>query len=180
MKKKTTYLYVASLLLGTSALLNNAPALADDSEELARLRAQVQELDQKIRVLDRQQELAAEEAAAKKATTPTLVAGDKGFALKSADGNFEYRLRGLLHFDHRDYFDDAGETSDGFTARRIRPTFEGTLFGKYGFRFTPEFGEGVNRAQDSGNVARVVDAYADANFEDWFRLRVGKFKPYVG
>ena len=180
MKTKKRYLPIASALLGAGALIHTASALADDSEELARLRAQVQELDQKIRVLDRQQEIAAEEAAARQKATPTLVAGDKGFALRSADGNFEYRLRGLLQFDHRNYFNDAGETSDGFTERRIRPTFEGTLFGKYGFRFTPEFGEGVNRAQDSGNTARVVDAYADANFEDWLKLRVGKFKPVVG
>ena len=180
MKTKKHYLPIASLLIGAGALINTGSALAGDSEELARLRAQVQELDQKIRVLDRQQEIAIEEAATRQKETPTLVAGSHGFALRSADGNFEYRLRGLLHLDHRNYFDDAGDTPNGFTARRIRPTFEGTLFGKYGFRFMPEFGEGVNRAQDSGNTARVVDAYADANFERWLKLRVGKFKPFVG
>ena len=180
MKPKKVYLHVASLLIGVSTLSTSAISLADDNDELARLRAQVQELDQKIRVLDRKQEISAEETAAQQKQAPVLVAGDHGFALRSADGNFEYRLRGLLQVDHRNYFDDAGDSPNGFTARRIRPTFEGTLFGKYGFRFTPEFGEGVNRAQDSGNTARVVDAYADANFERWIKLRVGKFKPFVG
>lgn len=181
MKSKQVYIHVASLLIGASAWAAALPAWAEDSDELARLRAQVQELDQKIRVLDRKNELAAEESAARQKDAPLLVAGDKGFALKSADGNFEYKLRGLIQLDHRAFYnDDKQGQVDGFTARRIRPTFEGTVFGKYGFRFTPEFGEGVNKAQDSGNTARVVDAYIDARFAPWAKVRAGKFKPFVG
>lgn len=172
---------LSSLLVGSGLIAT--PALANDSSELEQLRALVQELDQKVRVLDRKSEIAAEEAAAKKKETPVLVAGEKGFGFKSADGNFEYKLRGLIQLDHRSFGDDEVnnvDQLDGFLARRIRPTFEGTVFGKYDFRFTPEFGEGVNRAQDSGNIARVVDAYIDARFQPWFKVRAGKFKPFVG
>ena len=172
---------LSSLLVGSGIIAT--PALANDNSELEELRALVQELDQKVRVLDRKNELAAEEAAAKKKETPVLVAGDKGFGFKSADGDFEYKLRGLIQLDHRSFGDDevnGVDQLDGFLARRIRPTFEGTVFGKYDFRFTPEFGEGVNRAQDSGNIARVVDAYIDARFQPWFKVRAGKFKPFVG
>ena len=143
------------LLIATaiSAAFTSVTAHADDKAEIEKLKAQIQELDQKLRVLDRKQELAAEDLAAKQKTVPVVNASEKGFGFKSADGQFEYRLRGLVHFDYRDFSGDAFPTAiDGFLARRIRPTFEGTVFGKYGFRFTPEFGE---------NKSAVVDAYLD-------------------
>ena len=48
--------------------------------------------------------------------------------------------------------------------RRVRPTIEGTLFGKYDFRFTPDF---------AGGTATVVDAYIDARFDPTFKVRIG-------
>ncbi len=178
--KKTV---LASLLIASGIISIPATAVANDSEELENLRKLVQELDQKIKVIDRKSELAEEAAAAKKKETPVLVAGDKGFAIKSADGKFEYALKGLIQLDYRDFIDDGLSTTnqaEGFTARRIRPTFQGTLFGKYDFRFTPEFGEAVNRAQDTGNSSRIIDAYVDARLFPEFKIRAGKFKPYVG
>jgi len=174
---------LASLLITAGIVSIPAPAVANDSEELENLRQLVQELDQKIKVIDRKNELAEEAAAAKKKEAPVVSAGDKGFSIKSADGNFEYALKGLIQLDYRDFIDDGLSTvnqAEGFTARRIRPTFQGTLFGKYDFRFTPEFGESVNRAQDTGNSSRVVDAYVDARLFPAFKIRAGKFKPYVG
>lgn len=173
---------ITQALVAGGILLGSNFAFAADADVEA-LRKTIEELDQKIKIIERKNEIASEEAAAKKKETPVLVAGDKGFALKSADGNFEYKLRGLIQVDHRNFEDDqvnGADQVDGFFARRIRPTFEGTLFGKYDFRFTPELGEGVNRAQDTGNVARVVDAYIDARFQPWFKVRAGKFKPFVG
>ncbi len=162
------------LLIATaiSAAFTSVTAHADDKVEIEKLKAQIQELDQKLRVLDRKQELAAEDLAAKQKTVPVVNASEKGFGFKSADGQFEYRLRGLVHFDYRDFSGDAFPTAiDGFLARRIRPTFEGTVFGKYGFRFTPEFGE---------NKSAVVDAYLDLKHNPAAQVRVGKFKPFVG
>jgi len=148
------------------------PAFADDKAEIERLKTLIEELDQRVRILDRKQEISAEESTAKQKSAPVLIAGDKGFGFKSADGQFEYKLRGLVQLDYRKFDGEAFPTAiDGFTARRIRPTFEGTLFGKYGFRFTPEFGE---------NKAAVVDAYLDARFDPAAQLRFGKFKPAVG
>lgn len=162
------------LLIATavSAVFTSIPVHADDKADIEKLKAQIQELDQKLRVLDRKQELASEELAAKQKSTPVVNASEKGFGFKSADGQFEYRLRGLVHFDYRDFTGDAFPTAvDGFLARRIRPTFEGTVFGKYGFRFTPEFGE---------NKSAVVDAYLDLKHNPAAQVRVGKFKPFVG
>ena len=63
------------------------------------------------------------------------------------------------------------DASDSWYLRRVRPTIEGTLFGKYDFRFTPDF---------AGGTATVVDAYIDARFDPAFKVRIGKFKSFVG
>ncbi len=163
-------LLIATAISGTAAFA--VPAQANDAAEIEKLKAQIEELDQKLRILGHKQEIAAEEASARQKSAPVLTASDKGFGLKSADGQFEYKLRGLVHLDYRDFDGSAFPNAvDGFTARRIRPTFEGTLFGKYGFRFTPEFGE---------NKSAVVDAYLDLKFDPAFQVRLGKFKPFVG
>jgi phosphate-selective porin OprO/OprP len=72
---------------------------------------------------------------------------------------------------------------DGFLFRRIRPTFEGTVFKNYGFRFTPEFAESGDGSGTSGisqNKTRVVDAYFDIKHNPAASVRLGKFKPFVG
>ncbi len=174
-----------SRLLFVSAIAATFPAYANDAAEIEKLKAQIQELDQKLRILDRKQELVNEDVAAKQKAAPTVTASDKGFGIKSADGQFEYRLRGLVHVDYRSFDGSAPASTvyDGFLARRIRPTFEGTVFGKYGFRFTPEFAESGDGTGNSGitqNRTRVIDAHIDARFDPAYSLRFGKFKPFVG
>jgi phosphate-selective porin OprO and OprP len=174
-----------SRLLIASAIAAALPAYADDTAEIEKLKAQIQELDQRLRILDRKQELVNEDVAAKQKAAPKVTASDKGFGIKSADGQFEYRLRGLVHFDYRSFDGSAPASTiyDGFLARRIRPTFEGTVFGKYGFRFTPEFAESGDGSATSGisqNKTRVIDAYLDARFDPAYSFRFGKFKPFVG
>ena len=173
-----------SLMIAIS-FITTFPAKANDQEEIKRLKSLIEELDQRVRVLDRKQEISAEEAAAKQKSSPAVTASEKGFGIKSADGQFEYKLRGLAHFDYR-HFDGSSPSSsvyDGFLARRIRPTFEGTIHGKYGFRFTPEFAESGDGSATSGiaqNRARVIDAYFDVRHNSEASVRVGKFKPFVG
>lgn len=181
---------IASLIISGGVFGLSGNALANDSEELEKLRALVQELDQKIRVLDRKSELADEAAAAKKKETPVVKASASGFGLESADGKNVIKLRGLLQADYRTYesgvndvrnrsniragtLDDNGfhEAEDTALLRRVRPTIEGTVLGKYDFRFTPEF---------AGGSASVVDAYIDARFDPAFKVRAGKFKSFVG
>lgn len=182
---------IASLVISSGVLGLSGQALANDSDELEKLRALVQELDQKIRVLDRKSELAEEAAAAKKKETPIVKASEKGFGLESADGKNLIKLRGLLQADYRAFENGASEVrnrtsnragnvdvetgfhdaADTGLLRRVRPTIEGTLYGKYDFRFTPDFGNGS---------AQVVDAYIDARFDPSFKVRAGKFKSFVG
>ncbi|MEZ0246906.1 MAG: OprO/OprP family phosphate-selective porin [Methylophilaceae bacterium] len=181
---------LSSLLISSGIITSPATVFANDSSELEQLRALVQELDQKVRVLDRKSELAAETAAAEKKAAPVVSVSEKGFSLKSADGKNEIKFRGLIQADHRHYnegskdvrnrsrvrageldengFADTGDTS---LLRRVRPTIEGKVLDKYAFRFTPEF---------AGGSASAVDAYVDANFAPTFNVRAGKFKSFVG
>ncbi len=167
-----------------------ALAQANDSTELEELRALVQELDQKVKVLARKGEINEETAAAAKKEAPVVKASSSGFSFGSADGKNEVKIRGLLQADHRHYSEGASDVrgrtnqragtlnAEGFhnaedtsLLRRVRPTIEGKVGGKYGFRFTPEF---------AGGSASAVDAYVEANLNPAFKVRAGKQKSIVG
>jgi phosphate-selective porin OprO and OprP len=99
-------------------------------------------------------------------------AGKDGFSLRSADGNFQLRLRGYVQFDGRFFqSDDQRPATDTFVLRRVRPIFEGTLYKIFDFRLMPDFGLGQTVLQD---------AYLEARFTPAFKVRAGKFKPPVG
>lgn len=149
-----------------------AAAAAVTSAPDPALQQRVDELEQQARITARKVEIDQEAAAQRAKDGPQAIAGRDGFGLRTADNQFVLRLRGLIQVDGRSYDSElAGTAPDTFTLRRIRPTLEGTLFGKYGYRFTPDFGQGTTQ---------IFDAYGDANFHPAFKLRVGKFKPPIG
>jgi len=147
------------------------------------------QVDQKVRVLERKAEIAVEETTAAKKVTPVVRASNTGFSVESPDAKNSIRLGGVFQSDYR-YYDQgskdvrnrtnarAGDLdSNGFSdannswlLRRVRPTIQGTLFGKYDFRTTFELG---------GGSASAVDAYIDARLHPAFKIRAGKFKPFV-
>jgi len=129
-------------------------------------------LDQRLRVLERNLELQEEAREAKEKTAAVVTVNDKGASLKSADGGYEVKIRGLLQGDGRFYGSDVpAGTNDTFLLRTARPIFEGTLGKWVGYRFTPEF---------AGDSASIVDAYADLKFSPAATVRVGKFTSPVG
>lgn len=184
------YTKFATALLASGLLSLPYAANANDSAELEELRNLVQELSQQVKVLARKGEINEEAAAATKKETPVVKASSSGFSFGSADGKNEIKFRGLLQADHRHFSEGANDVrnrtrdragllnAEGFNdaedtslLRRVRPTIEGKVGGKYGFRFTPEF---------AGGSASVVDAYVDANLNPAFNIRAGKFKSAVG
>jgi phosphate-selective porin OprO and OprP len=131
------------------------------------------EVDQKIRVLARQNELAAEAAEAKAKELPRLSAGASGFSLSSADTNYVLKLRGLAQADSRTFFGDNSylEGNDTFTLRRARIILEGKLARDFEFQLTPDF---------AGNTATLLDAWVNYQLRPELQVRVGKFKGPVG
>lgn len=132
----------------------------------------VADLDQRLRILERKLELQEEDRVAKAKEAPVLAVSEKGASFKSANGDYEIKIRGLLQGDGRFFLDGAPDgTNDTFLLRTARPTIEGSLGKLVGFRLTPEF---------AGDSATIVDAYADLRFDPAYTLRVGKFTSPVG
>jgi phosphate-selective porin OprO/OprP len=132
----------------------------------------IDELSQKVLVLERKLEIQDETTQASVKSTPVVKASPKGFSIESADKQNVVKLRGTLHFDGRHFQDDfTPDTADTWLLRRVRPTVEGTLGGIYDFRFTPDF---------AGGRSIILDAFATARLKPWFALTGGKFKVPVG
>ncbi len=132
----------------------------------------IQELEQKVKNLERNRELDGEAAAAKAKETPKITIGDRGFGVASANGDFSLQLKAVLQVDSRRYFDDGDiPGNDGFLLRRARPILQGTVFRDFDFLFVPDFG---------GGTPQIYDAYLNYRYQPWLQLRVGKFKTPIG
>lgn len=157
--------HLAFLVLLFSAIpyLHARPA----GDELALLREQLQALEQKILVLERQQELRDEAAASAAKTIPTVAASASGFSVTSADRAFQLRIRANLQVDGRFFIGDQIEGNDTFLIRRLRPSFEGTLGTRFAFRIMPDFAPAT---------FNLLDAYATYTHSPEFNVLVGKTK----
>lgn len=160
---------VSLLALSTFAAAAPAARAASDAER-------VEELEQRLLVLERKLEIQQEESATKAKETPAVTAGDKGFSIKNAKGDYEIRFNAVGQIDHRAFFSDDGAFDDTFQTRRLRPTVQGSLGKLVGFRFTPEFAGSTG----TGDSASIVDAYFDLKFHKAASLRAGKQKGPVG
>jgi phosphate-selective porin OprO/OprP len=168
-----SYRVLISIVL---AGLNTAIAGSNDPNTRAArtVEDRVAELEQEERIRERQLEIEHEQAVEKAKTAPLVTASAKeGFAIKSPDGDFSLRLRGLLQVDSRsvDGREDPKVSDDAFLLRRARPFFEGTVFGDIDFRLVPDFGEGKSTIQD---------AYLDFKYIPQAKLQVGRYKVPFG
>jgi phosphate-selective porin OprO/OprP len=127
------------------------------------------ELDQKVRVLERKNQLAAEKAR----ETPQVSLGASGFSFRSADTNFVLRVRGLIQGDSRHFFGDneLATDNDGILLRRSRIGLEGTVFRDFDYQLISDFG---------GPNIQMLDANVAYKFQPGLRLRAGRFKSPVG
>jgi phosphate-selective porin OprO/OprP len=114
---------------------------------------QIQALDQKVRIMERQRELDQEAAAAAAKTQPRLAVSQDGVTFASANTNFALSLHGVLQLDSRTFPDERGlNGNDGFILRRARPILSGTVFRDFDYLFVPDFG---------GNAVQIFDAYVN-------------------
>src|SRR5215472_7206962 len=156
----------------TGGLTVGPHVLADDTTDaINQLKQQIQELDQKVRILERQKELDTEASQDKAKETPQIVVGADGFGFRSADTNFALALHGHLQADSRTFLADHGlPGNDSFLLRRARPILQGTLFHDFDFLFVPEF---------AGNNVQILDAFMNYRYRPELQLQAGKFKPPV-
>ncbi|MFH0342880.1 MAG: OprO/OprP family phosphate-selective porin [Chromatiales bacterium] len=159
-------------LLGGLATGFHASLAAEEAISPA-VQQRIDELDLKVRTLERRLEVDQETKLADKAKqTATVSAGADGFALKSTDGAFQLKLRGFLQADSRWFFESfVPGTDDTYLLRRVRPYIEGTVFNIFDFRIMPDF---------AGGKTVIQDAYVDARFLPWLQIKGGKFKTPFG
>jgi phosphate-selective porin OprO/OprP len=134
--------------------------------------ARIDSLEQRTQTLEKQ--LGAAEAAANAPrSTTTFQTDEGGFAVTSADRQYQIRFKGVLQVDGRRIFDNTplANSVDTFIVRRARPILAGTVLGLTDFMLEPDFGN---------NTVTLFSAYADTHPFPWLRLRVGKFKGPVG
>lgn len=165
----------AALLLAFAFSGAAVASAQSGGSEIDALREQIRLLDQKLRGLERKQEI-KDEAAAAAPKPPAITAAAGGFGITSADKAFDLKLRALVQFDARFFFDDGAPNRDQFLLRRIRTPFTGTVAGLYDFNITPELGGGTN----STTTVALWDAFAAARFSPVFGVRFGKFPSAVG
>jgi phosphate-selective porin OprO/OprP len=165
------------LLAGATALaatFSVTAPVARAQEDVTEIKKQLDELDQKIRVLQRLQEIDKEAATAKAKETATVSAGREGFYIRSGDNAYSIRLGGNIQLDTRWYPDKTtpiGGTTDQFLLRKVRPVIEGVFYDKIAFRMMPDFGQGSTVLQD---------AYIEYRHSKAANVRAGKFKPPIG
>jgi phosphate-selective porin OprO/OprP len=149
------------------------PAQTTSASDLDALREQIRLLDQKLRVLERQQELRDEAAVVAAKKQPKLTVGDGRIEVASADGANSLRLRGLVQADARFYLDKANAATgqDGFVLRRARLIFEGKFNDNVQYTVQPEF---------AGSTVSILDANINTVVTPGFQVRIGRFKTPIG
>lgn len=111
-------------------------------------------------------------AATPKKTTPAVSFGADGLIFSTQDKAYRLQVHGYAQADNRMFSNNPkGEALDTFMFRRIRPNFEGTIFGNVDFRFMPDFGQ---------NNPQIQDAYLELKTLRFAKLRVGKYKEPIG
>lgn len=163
---------VIPALITLAALVFFSSPSAAQTPELEELRAKIKELDAKLKELEAAQAAKAETKKEPAKPAASVSAGDRGFSIQSADGDFQLRLRALLQADGRFYANDADlGGADTFLIRRARIELNGTLYKKFQFRLLPDF---------STNTTTLVEAWLEWAHSPEFRLQFGKTKIPVG
>ena len=171
----------ATVLIASGIISLPLAAHANDSSELEELRALVQQLDQKVKVLARNGELAEEQTAEVKKSTPIVTTGADGFGFKSADGKNAITLNGRVQAEYRAYGKSDVQNADTFDLRRAYLTLQGKVYGDYDFKITGDFAQQSNDASGAKTTKTILDeAYFGINLVPQAKLRFGQFNMPFG
>ena len=167
----------AALFIGLASLAQ-AAAAEDAADTIKALQQRIDQLDQKVRILERKDELEQDAAAEKSKTTPRITIDAGGFSASSADTNFVLKLRGGFQADARFYPGNDTPAKDTFLFRRVRPIIEGAVYGKFDYRLMLDFASGVSSS--TFNNGNLLDAYVNYRILPELQVQAGKFKEPVG
>ncbi|BCM24397.1 OprO/OprP family phosphate-selective porin [Methyloradius palustris] len=170
-------------LIAGGVLLNTNVALADDASDLQALKETIHELDQKIKILERKNELADEKAVEDKKTTPVIKTGSEGFGFQSGDGKNAIYLNGRVQADYHAYGKSDAQNADSFDLRRAYLTIQGKVNGDYDFKVTGDFAQQNNftpSVTTSSTKTILDEAYFGINWWKEAKFRFGQFNMPFG
>ncbi len=173
--------YIATIVVILAAQFSASESRAQDAtnQDVPALIKRIDDLEQKLKALERNRELDQDASAEKAKTTPTVSLGANGLIVRSADSNFVMDLHGYAQADAR-YYLDHKTVPDTFLLRRVRPIVEGTVYDKFDYRLMADLGTGDGSGSSAGNNALLDDAYVNARLWPDLQIQVGKFKSPVG
>lgn len=133
----------------------------------------VETLDQRLGIIERLQENAADAEAERAKTVVTATAGGRdGFTLRSADAAWQLKVWGLVQEDARIFVRDRwSPAASTVLLRRVRPGLDVTLDRAWRGRILPDFG--------GGNTV-LYEAYLEWRPRPELGVQAGKFKPPLG
>jgi len=121
---------------------------------------QIQQIDQKVRILERQRELEKEEAAAKAETTSVITWKD-GFTMKTPDDKFQLRIGGWVLYDLAFFGQDeslelaVGTEQDGTGFRSARLRLSGSVYENTEYQLEVDFA-----GENGADTPAFYDTYA--------------------
>jgi len=180
----TTKLIVVALFFFTAVLSSPAhaaePTVEELKEQLAQLQSRLDTLEKKQSASDAEVAQTVQEILrdAEKRTQLLQVSGDltagydKGFFIRSSDGNFEMRPSVLFQFRNitNVITGDDDDVQNGFELRRLRPRIDGNAFSK---DFT--YSIVLDTSRSTGNVT-LLDAWAQYRFQPMWAVKFGQFR----
>jgi len=129
----------------------------------------IQALDQKVKILQRQNEVNKETALEAAKTAPKIEIGSKGLGISSADGDNSVRIRASIQADERFFADDnANALANRFDLRQARIWAEGRVWKYNDYKLMADFGNNATNA--------LADAYVDLHYFNNAALNVGRQK----
>jgi phosphate-selective porin OprO/OprP len=168
--KKT--LYFASLALALASLslhADDAPLAVADTKP-----ASLDDLDQRVRILERQLEIEKEDAAAKQGSAVSLNSDPgAGFGFYNQDKTWGLKFSGVFQEDSRNYFDDPWgapsslrQPANVILPRRARLQLDAQLGPQVKLRYQQEL-------FPTAGTNSVVDAFGEIKVAPWTTLRLG-------
>ena len=174
---------VVAAFLALPAFAQQEPTREELQRQLIELQARIAKLEandahQVGAARTKQEVLSDAEKRSKLSSAMPLTAGyNKGFFIKSEDGNFLFKPSAFFQFRYVANFgeDAAGddEIDSGFELRRTRFRFDGNAFSP---DFTYSFVFDTNR---SGGDVALLDAWGQYKFADDWSFKLGQFKESV-
>lgn len=95
---------IFAVVLAGGVMASESVRADDTTDAINQLKQQIEALDQKVRVLEKQHELETEAQETKAREVPHITIGNNGVGFGSANSNFVFQLHGQIQVDSRNKF----------------------------------------------------------------------------